>query len=103
VRVEGLPAAQADHAVGPGDFRRTWDDSPLYALKNIERLRSFFRFCQRMKWVSENPALALKIPRATAKPTLPFTAAEMSRILAASDTYRGPSQGFARSARRFAT
>ena len=71
------------------DFRRTWDDSALYAVKNIERLRSFFRFCQRMKWVSENPALALKGPRTTAKPTLPFTTAEMGKILAACDTYRG--------------
>jgi len=71
------------------DFRRTWDDSPLYAVKNIERLRSFFRFCQRMKWSSENPALALKVPRATGKPTLPFTDAEMTRILAACDDYRG--------------
>jgi integrase/recombinase XerD len=71
------------------DFRRTWDDSPLYALKNIERLRAFFRFCQRMKWVSENSALTLKIPKLTAKPTLPFTAAEMARILAACDRYRG--------------
>jgi hypothetical protein len=26
------------------DFRRTWQDGALYATKNIERLRSFFRF-----------------------------------------------------------
>ena len=71
------------------DFRRTWDDSPLYAVKNIERQRSFFRFCQRMKWVSENPALAINPPKVRAKPTLPFTAAEMNRILAACDSYRG--------------
>jgi integrase/recombinase XerD len=71
------------------DFRRTWDDSPLYAVKNIERLRAFFRFCQRMKWVSENPGLTLKSPKVTVKPTLPFTAAEMKRILAACDSYRG--------------
>ena len=42
------------------DFRKTWQDGALYATKNIERLRSFFRFCGRMKWASENPALALK-------------------------------------------
>jgi integrase/recombinase XerD len=71
------------------DFRKTWQDGGLYAAKNIERLRSFFRFCERMKWASENPALALKTPKLTTKPTLPFTAAEMNRILAACDEYPG--------------
>ena len=71
------------------DFRRTWQDGALYATKNIERLRSFFRFCQRMKWTSENPALALKAPKVTSKPTLPFTDAEMKKLLAACDKYRG--------------
>ncbi len=71
------------------EFRKTWVDSPLYATKNIERLRSFFRFCQRMKWTAENPALALKPPKTTSKPTLPFTDAEMKKLLAACDKYRG--------------
>ena len=44
-----------------------WITGALYAVKNIERLRSFFRFCERMKWTSENPALALKAPKVTAK------------------------------------
>jgi integrase/recombinase XerD len=71
------------------DFRKTWQDGGLYAAKNIERLRSFFRFCERMKWANENPALALKAPKLTTKPTLPFTAAEMNRILDACDKYPG--------------
>jgi integrase/recombinase XerD len=71
------------------DFRKTWQDGALYATKNIERLRSFFRFCGRMKWTSENPALAIKAPKVTTKPTLPFTAAEMKKLLAACDKYRG--------------
>lgn len=71
------------------EFRKTWEDSPRYAAKNIERLRSFFRFCQRLKWVSDNPALAVKPPTARPNPTLPFTNAEMKRILAACDKYPG--------------
>jgi integrase/recombinase XerD len=42
-----------------------------------------------MKWTSENPALALKAPKLTSKPTLPFTAAEMNKLIAACDKYRG--------------
>ncbi len=42
-----------------------------------------------MKWTSENPALALKAPKLTTKPTLPFTDAEMKKLLAACDEYRG--------------
>jgi integrase/recombinase XerD len=71
------------------EFRRTWEDSAIYAVKNIERLRSFFRFCHRMKWINENAALTLKPPKATSKPTLPFSRAEMNKILDACDEYRG--------------
>jgi len=71
------------------DFRKMWEDGALYATKNIERLRSFFRFCERMTWTGENPAIALKAPKLTSKPTLSFTDAEMRKLLAACDKYRG--------------
>jgi hypothetical protein len=48
-----------------------------------------FMDCERMKWASENPALALNAPTLTTKPTLPFTAAEMKKLLAACDRYPG--------------
>jgi hypothetical protein len=70
-------------------FRATWTDSPNYATKNLERLRSFFRFCQQDDWIAKNPARAVKAPRVREKPTLPFSAAEMQRILDACDQYRG--------------
>ena len=89
VRVEGLSTPEANRASALVEFRKTWKDGALYSAKNIERLRSFFRFCERMKWASENPALALKAPKVTTKPTLPFTAAEMKKLLAACDTYPG--------------
>lgn len=28
-------------------FRQSWTDSPLYATKNLERTRAFFRFCHQ--------------------------------------------------------
>ncbi len=37
-------------------FRQSWKDSPLYATKNLERLRTFLRFCQQAGWIKQNPA-----------------------------------------------
>jgi integrase/recombinase XerD len=71
------------------EFRATWADSPIYATKNLERLRSFFRFCQQGDWIAKNPARAVKAPKSKDKPTLPFSRSEMERILTACDRYRG--------------
>lgn len=70
-------------------FRRTWKDGPLYATKNLERLRAFFRYCQKDEWVKKNPAVEVKSPQLNSEPTLPFTDDEMTRILSACDRYRG--------------
>jgi integrase/recombinase XerD len=56
---------------------------PATARKELEYLRSFFRFCISRKWTAENPALALKPPRATAIPTQAFTDEEVTDLLAA--------------------
>jgi site-specific recombinase XerD len=45
------------------EFRATWEDGPLSAYKNLERLRSFFAFCQQAGWIPQNPAKALKAPK----------------------------------------
>jgi integrase/recombinase XerD len=71
------------------EFRATWKDSPNYATKNLERMRSFFRFCQQDDWIAKNPARAVKAPKVKDKPTLPFSTSEMERILDACDRYRG--------------
>jgi integrase len=70
-------------------FRQSWSDSPLYATKNLERLRAFFRFCHQAGWIKVNPALPVKAPRVTQTPTLPFSRDEMKRIIAACDKYGG--------------
>ena len=71
------------------EFRASWKDSANYATKNLERLRSFFRFCQQDDWITKNPARAVKAPKAKDTPTLPFSRPEMQRILDACARYRG--------------
>jgi integrase/recombinase XerD len=68
-------------------FRATWPDAPISAAKNLERLRSFFRFCHVAQWLPTNPVLGVKPPRVIQTPTLPFTEEEMVRIVAACDKY----------------
>jgi integrase len=70
-------------------FRQTWTDSPLTATKNLERMRAFFRFCHQAGWIKGNPSLAVKPPKVTQTPTLPFSREEMKRIVAACDSYGG--------------
>ncbi len=70
-------------------FRASWQDSPNYATKNLERLRAFFRFCMHDDWIAKNPARAVKAPKVADSPTLPFSPQEMQRILAGCERYPG--------------
>lgn len=76
-------------------FRESWSDSPLYATKNIERLRGFCRFCQQAGWIKQNPPLPVKPPKVVPNPTLPFSRGEMQRILEACDWSRYLTRVFA--------
>ncbi len=69
------------------DFRGTWQGGALTASKKLERLRSFFKFCLESKWVEENPARKLAMPKIPRKPTLPFSPEEIGRIWEACDVY----------------
>ena len=73
-------------------FRATWPDAPITASKNLERLRNFFRFCVESKWLSENPARAVKPPKVTQSPTLPFEQEDWTTLVNACDriSTRGP-------------
>jgi site-specific recombinase XerD len=44
-------------------------------------LRAFLRFCERRKWIDDNPALNLKAPKIQNRPTMPFAHAEMIKVL----------------------
>jgi integrase/recombinase XerD len=68
------------------DFRATWKLSPGTALKHLERLRSFFRFCVDSGWIQKNPAKSIKAPKVKIQPRLPFTEREVQLILNAAKT-----------------
>jgi len=69
-------------------FRVEWKDGPRASQKKLERLRSFFGFCQKRRWIEENPASELKAPKVSERPTMPFTHIEMMKILGAVEGYR---------------
>jgi integrase len=69
-----------------GEFRASWKNKNHGALKKLERLRLFFDFARDNGWVTENLAERVKSPRVASLPTLPFSGAQMTKILqAASD------------------
>jgi integrase/recombinase XerD len=70
-----------------GEFRNGWKDGALSASKKLERLRAFFRFALKRKWIAECPVSDLKAPKVSMKPTMPSTHEEMGRILGAVDVY----------------
>lgn len=69
------------------DYRATWKDAPITAAKKLERLRSFFRFCEDADWITKNPAKAIASPKVEIPPTLPFTEEEWRAILDACDDF----------------
>jgi site-specific recombinase XerD len=68
-------------------FRASWKDGALASSKKLERLRTFMRFALQRKWISDNPASALKAPSVQTRPTLPFTHNDIVSILAAIEAY----------------
>jgi integrase/recombinase XerD len=69
------------------DFRNGWKDGAISGKKKLERLRSFFRFALQSNWVKQNPVLAMRSPKVTQPPTLPFSKEEVDKILWACDLY----------------
>jgi integrase/recombinase XerD len=68
-------------------FRAGWADHNLAAMKKLERLRAFFRFCGDSNWIADNPARKLKNPKITDCPTLPFSREQVANVLAACGDY----------------
>lgn len=63
------------------------------ASKEIERLRAFFKFCVDNDWLQKNPAKSIKAPIVREKPVLPFTEAEVQKILSARSTGKAGAKG----------
>ncbi len=70
-------------------FRSEWKDGPRSSLKKLERLRAFLGFCRKRRWIEDNPASELKLPKIFPRPTMPFTHDEVVRVLAATEKYSG--------------
>jgi integrase/recombinase XerC len=73
-------------------YRASRKISAITSSKELQTLRQFFTFCFERKWIDENPAKVIKLPR-NIKPAevVPYTAEEVSRITAACDAMgRGP-------------
>jgi integrase/recombinase XerD len=77
-------------------FRQTWKDSQRTASKKVERLRALFSFALARKWVEENPAKDIKLPKVSICPTMPLTHEEMVKVLTACDGLQISSQPSAR-------
>jgi site-specific recombinase XerD len=77
-------------------FRQTWKDSQRTASKKVERLRALFSFALDRRWVTENPAKKIKLPKLSLCPTMPLTHEEMVKILAACDGLQASAQPSAR-------
>ncbi len=65
------------------EFRTFWRDKALSATKKLEQLRGICKFALARKWIPDNPALALQMPQVKPSPTLPFSDAEMKKIIRA--------------------
>jgi len=75
ITVEHLDAFRAGRGLGP-----------LSGLKELERLRYFFRFCMARKWTEENPAKKIRTPK-NIRPAevVPYEPNEVVKMLAACD------------------
>jgi integrase/recombinase XerD len=84
----GIRGVSADDL---GRYRESWKLSPISSRKKLERLRTLFRFAAERGWRRDNPAMALKPPKATFVQKEPFSNAEMEKILWATEVY--PNKG----------
>jgi integrase/recombinase XerD len=77
-------------------WQSEWKESPITRLKQLERLKAFFRAAHIRRWIDENPALAMRGPKINLGPTLPFSREGMASILEAIDRYPDKSRKIGR-------
>jgi site-specific recombinase XerD len=63
-----------------GKFREKWEVKPSTAVKKLERLRSFFKFCVDRGWCEKNPAKPLRAPKETAIEKKPYDQWELEKL-----------------------
>jgi integrase/recombinase XerD len=70
------------------EFRNSWPDHNLAALKKLERLRAFLRFAHESGWITDGDCgRKIKNPKVTQPPTLPLSKEEVTKILSACFDY----------------
>ena len=74
-------------------FRNSWMNRGQSAVKKLEHLKSFFRFCSESAWVKDNPCKLIRPPKVTLLQVLPFSDEEMTKILQACTTHPTPARG----------
>jgi site-specific recombinase XerD len=85
-QVRYIPLARVD-LLGLEDYRKTWTGAPATRRKRQERLRSFFRYCIRHRWISYNVAADLERIQAKTPPKLPLTCEQFAAAVAAVEHY----------------
>lgn len=79
VRVPSVDVSALDR------FRRSRQIAPRSSATELQILRTFFGWCHEREWVERNPARQLRMPRVDDVATLPFTAEEIEKLIAATD------------------
>ena len=70
------------------EYRLTRKVNALSWSKELQLLRTFFGFCMKRKWCDENPAKDMDMPSdPKPKPREPYTSEEVTRIIAACQTF----------------
>lgn len=69
------------------EWQAEWEESALTRMKQLERLKAFFRAAHIRRWIDEDPAASMHGPRVQLRPTLPFSRDEMQKIFMAIDSY----------------
>jgi integrase/recombinase XerD len=68
-------------------FRESWTVKNSTAAKELERLRTFYKFALESEWVTKNHVLKIKPPKSSTSPTLPYSHEELKRVLKATEKY----------------
>jgi integrase/recombinase XerD len=83
----GYPTIGALDVNALTQWRATWPYAALAKQKTQERVKAFFGWVEKRKWIDSNPAMGLSSILVRVQPTLPFTNVEQAAILNACDRY----------------
>lgn len=71
-------------------YRQSWILQPTTAVKRLDLLKSFFKFCIDRRWLLDDPTRALRKPKVVRKEPIPFTAHDKEKIFATINSYTSP-------------